>query len=116
MLLRDKRDRASAEAFFRRALKRTGVVPHTVVSDHHRPYLTTVATTTPPARHIRAGLHRAREEMTQPIERSPVATRDRWRGARGLKSGATGQHFLAGVEGLHALRRGYIKCKNLDFM
>jgi putative transposase len=113
MLLRDKRDRASAEAFFRRALKRTGMVPHTVVSDHHRPYLKAVATTTPTARHIRTGLHRAREETTKPIARSHVAIRDRLRGARGLKSVATGQHFLAGFEGLHTLRRGYVKLRAL---
>jgi len=38
ILLRDKRDRASAAAFFRRTLDRTGVPPHMVVSDHHQPY------------------------------------------------------------------------------
>jgi transposase-like protein len=113
ILLRDKRDRASAEAFFRRALKRTGVVPHTVVSDHHQPYLKAVATTAPTARHIRTGLHRARGETTKPIERSHVATRDRLRGARGLKSVATGQRFLEGFEGLYALRRGYVKLRAL---
>jgi len=37
VLLRDKRDRASAEAFFRRALSRTAVVPNQGVSDHHQP-------------------------------------------------------------------------------
>jgi transposase-like protein len=37
ILLRDKRDRTSAEAFFRQALSRTGTRPHTVISDHHQP-------------------------------------------------------------------------------
>src|SRR5215813_7020877 len=37
VLLRDKRDRASAEAFFRHALARTAVVPNQGVSDHHQP-------------------------------------------------------------------------------
>jgi hypothetical protein len=64
-------------------------------------------------RHIRTGLHRAREETTEPIARSHVAIRDRLRGARGLKSVATGQHFLAGFEGLHTLRRGYVKLRAL---
>jgi hypothetical protein len=62
---------------------------------------------------FRTGLHRARGETTKPIERSHVAIRDRLRGARGLKSVATGQRFLEGFEGLHALRRGYIKLRAL---
>jgi putative transposase len=113
ILLRDKRDRASAEAFFRNALRRTGASPHIVVSDHHRPYIKAVATTLPTAHHIRAGLHRARGETTKPIERSHIATRDRLRGARGLKTTATGQRFLECFEGLHALRRGSIKLRAL---
>src|SRR5262245_42840741 len=113
ILLRDKRDRASAEAFFRRALRRTGVVPHTVVSDHHRPYLKAVATTVPTARHIRTGLHRTKGETTKPIERSHIATRDRLRCTRGLKMVTTGQRFLECFEGLQSLRRGYVKLRGL---
>lgn len=79
MLRRDKRDRVSALAFFRRALSRTGTSPHTVVSAHHRVYSKAVATTVPTARHIRTGLHRARGETTKPIDRSHIATRDRLR-------------------------------------
>ncbi|HKA54853.1 MAG TPA: DDE-type integrase/transposase/recombinase [Candidatus Binatia bacterium] len=76
MLLRDKRDRASAIAFFRRALRQTGMSPHTLVSDHHRPSIKAVTTTAPAARHIRTGVHRARGETTKPIARSHIATRD----------------------------------------
>jgi putative transposase len=36
VLLRDKRDRASAEAFFRQALARTEVTPTAVITDHHQ--------------------------------------------------------------------------------
>jgi transposase-like protein len=111
--LREKRDRASAAAFFRRALGRTGMAPHTVVSDSHQPYTKAVATTAPGARHIRTGLHRARGETTKPIERSHVATRDRLRCSRGLKTLATGQRFLECFEGLQALRRGYVKLRAL---
>ena len=113
ILLRDKRDRASAIAFFRRAVSRTGITPHTVVSDHHRPYIKAVATTAPTAHHIRTGLHRARGETTNPIERSHIATRDRLRSARGLKTVATGQRFLDCFEGFQALRRGYVKLRAL---
>ena len=113
ILLRDKRDRASAMAFFRRSLRRTGTSPHTVVSDHHRAYIKAVAITAPTARHIRTGLHRARGETTKPIERSHIATRDRLRSARGLKTVGTGQRFLECFAGLQALRRGYVKLRAL---
>src|SRR5262245_32755080 len=103
ILLRDKRDRASAEAFFRRALGQTGTSPHTVISDHHQPYLKAVAHMLPSTCHIRTGLHRAKGETTKPIERSHVPTRDRLRGTRGLKTVVTGQRFLECFEGLHAL-------------
>ena len=77
ILLRDKRDRASAEAFFRRALSRTGIPPHTVISDHHQPHPKALAAAVPTARYIRTGLHHAKGQTTKPIERSHVATRDR---------------------------------------
>ena len=66
LLLRDKRDRASAEACFRRTLSRTGLAPHTVVSDHHQLDSKAVADLVPPARHIRPGLPRAKGETTNP--------------------------------------------------
>jgi DDE domain len=113
MLLRAKRDRARAEALFRRALSRTGITPRTVVSDHHQPYIKAVASVAPLARHIRTGLHRARGETTKAIERSHVATRDRLRGMRGLKTVATGQRFPDCVAGLPALRRGPVKWRAL---
>jgi putative transposase len=113
VLLREKRDRASAEAFFRRALRQTGVVPKRVVSDHHQPYVKAIAATAPTACHIRTGLHRARGDTTKAIERSHIATRDRLRCARGLKTLITGQRFLESFEGLQALRGGYVKLREL---
>ena len=64
VLLRDKRDRASAEAFFRQALARTEVTPAAVITDHHQPYVKAVATVIPLARHVRTGLHRRRGYTT----------------------------------------------------
>ena len=106
VLLRDHRDRASAEAFFRQAIERTGVVPDAVVTDHHQPYIKAVATICPGALHIRTGLHRASGETTKAIERSHVPTRDRLRNSRGLKRTETGQRFLEGYEAVRHLRRG----------
>ena len=70
VLLRDKRDRASAEAFFRQALERTDVTPKTVISDHHQPYVKATATVLPFVRHVRTGLHHRRGYTTQSVERS----------------------------------------------
>ena len=113
MLLRDKRNRASAEAFFRQALARTEVTPKAVITDHHQPYVKAVATVIPLAHQVRTGLHRRRGYTTQPVERSHVPTRDRLRGARGLRTVHTGQRFLESFEGLHALRRGDVKLRVL---
>src|SRR5918911_4607000 len=64
VLLREHRDTASAQAFFRQAIERTGVIPREVATDHHQPYIKAIATTCPGAQHIRTGLHRARGETT----------------------------------------------------
>src|ERR687886_506564 len=106
ILLRDHRDTASAQAFFRQAIERTGVMPHEVITDRHRPYIKAVATACPGARHIRTGLHRARGETTKAVERSHVPIRDRLRNSRGLKRTETGQRFLEGFEAVRHLRRG----------
>src|SRR5918911_3480726 len=106
VLLSEHRDTASAEAFFRQAIERTGVIPDAVVTDHHRPYIKAVATICPAAQHIRTGLHRARGETSKAVERSHVPTRDRLRNSRGLKRIETGQRFLEGYEAMRHLRRG----------
>ena len=112
-LLRDKRDRVSAEAFFRRAVAHTEVKPKAVMTDHHHPYVKVVATVIPFARHVRTGLHRHRGYTTQPVERSHVPTRDRLRVERGLRTVPTGQKFLESCEAFHALRRGTVNLRVL---
>ena len=113
VLCRDHRDTESAQAFFRRTLGSTGLIPTTVVSDHHQPDVPAVQEVCPDAQHVRTGLHRARGETTKPIERSHVFTRDRLRASRGVKTLATGQRFLEGFEALHALRRGHTRLTDL---
>ena len=102
VLLRDHRDTASAEAFFRQAIERSGVMPREIVTDHQQPYVSAVTTMCPGARHSRTGLHRARGETTKAIERGHVPTRDRLRNSRGLKRTETGQRFLEGYEAVPA--------------
>ena len=99
VLLQDKRDRASAEAFFRQALARADVTPKAVITDHHQPYVKAVAAVIPFARHIRTGLPRRRGYTTQPIG--------------GLRAVHTGQWFVESFEAFHALRRGRAKLRTL---
>ncbi len=90
-----------------------GIRPKVVITDHHQPYVKAVATVIPSARHVRTGLHRRRGYTTQPIERSHVPTRDRLRGARGLRTVGSGQRFVESFEAFHALRRGMVKLRLL---
>jgi transposase-like protein len=113
VLLRDKRDRASAEAFFRRALSRTEVTLKAVIPDHHQPYVMAVTSVITLAHHVRTGLHRCCGYTTQPVERSHVPIRDRLRGTRGLRAVPTGQRFVESFEAFHALRRGTVKLRLL---
>ncbi len=106
VLLRDHRDTASAEAFFRQAIARAEMSPEEVITDYHQPYVKAIASTCPGAQHVRTGLHRARGETTKAIERSHVPMRDRLRNSRGLKRTGTGQRFLEGFEAVRHLRRG----------
>jgi hypothetical protein len=83
------------------------------VSDHHQPYIKAVQGVFPKATHIRTGLHRARGETTTCVERSHIATRDRLRSSRGVKTLAAGQRFFEGFEAVQALGRGHIHLERL---
>ncbi len=109
VLLREKRDLESAEAFFKQAIKRRGVVPDEVITDKHRAYLQAVRRHAPKAKHRRTGLHRKRALTTKPVERSHVPIKDRLRSMRGLASIETGQRLLEGVELAQAVRRGDVR-------
>jgi len=111
-LLREKRDRESAEAFFEQATKRRGVVPDEVITDKHRAYFRAVKRHAPNAKHRRTGLHRKRALTTKPVERSHVPIKDRVRAMRSLGSVLTGQHLLEGIELAQAVQRGDICLPN----
>ena len=107
VLFREHRDTASATAFFRQALARTGWHPTLGIRDHHQPCIKAIQEGLPAAEHVRTGLHRASGETTKPIERSHDFARDRLRVTRGLKTLATSRRFFESFEGLHALRQGH---------
>lgn len=98
----------SAEAFFKQAIKRRGMVPDEVVTDKHRSYLRAVRQHAPNATHRRTGLHRKRALTPKPSERSHVPVKDRLRSMRGLSSVETGRRLLEGVELAQAVQRGDI--------
>ena len=83
VLLRERRDLASAQACFRRARATAETRPTAIVTDHHQPYVRAAEQNLPGSLHIRTGLHRLIGETTKPIERSHIATRDRLRAPPG---------------------------------
>ena len=94
---------ASAQAFFRRTRATAVTRPAAIVTNHHQPYVRAARQNLKGSLHIRTGLHRLTGETTKPIERRHIATRDRLRARRGLKTTATGQRFLEGFEAVQAL-------------
>jgi transposase, IS6 family len=109
VLLREHRDRASAEAFFQQALDRCGGTPERIITDKHQAYMGAVRRHLPAAEHVRTGLHRARGVTTKPIERSHVPVKDRLRPMRGLQSVRTGQCLIESVELARSVHRGFIR-------
>ena len=101
------------QAFLRPARATAETQAAATVTDHHQPYVRTVPQNLPGSLHIRTGLHRLTGETGKPIERSHIATRDRLRASRGLKTTATGQRFLEGFEAVQALRRGDVSLRCL---
>ncbi len=106
VLLRERRDLASARAFFAQAIRRRCVRPEHVVTDKHRAYVRAVRRPARRAVHTRTGSHRARGETTKAIERSHVPIKDRLRPMRGFQSVLSARRLLEGIEAVQAIRRG----------
>ena len=109
VLLRERRDLASARALFAQAIRRRRVTPKQVVTDKHQAYVRAIRRHARRAVHTRTGLHRARGETTKAVERSHVPIKDRLRSMRGLQSIASGQRLLEGIEAVQATRRGELR-------
>ena len=104
-LLRERRDLASARAFFVQEIARRGVRPAVVVTDKHPAYRRAIRRHARGARHVPTGLHRAREETTKPIECSHVPIKDRPRPKQGLQSIRTGRWVVETVEAMQTVHR-----------
>jgi transposase-like protein len=106
VLLRARRDLASARACFAHAIRRRRVRRAHVVTDKHQPSVRAIRRHARRAGHTRTGLHRARGATTKAIERSHVPSKDRLRPRRGLQSVPSGQRLPEGLEVIQAIRRG----------
>ena len=112
VLLREHRDLASAEAFFRRAVKSWVMEPDQVVSDHHQPYVKAVkgSCLAPPTFGlvcIGAGV-RPPKHRTQPRRHSgPAALLSRCQVCDRRAA------FLEGFEAIQALSRGDVLLRQL---
>jgi putative transposase len=84
-----RRDRAAAERFFRHLVKRTGTVPHTVITDRLRSYSAALPHVLPRARHRRG------HWLNNRAENSHQPTRERERRMRRFKSCQQAQRFLS---------------------
>jgi transposase, IS6 family len=105
VLLREQRDRASAQAFFEQTMRRRGSTPVVVITDKHQAYMRAIQQQARTALHIQSGLHRVCGVTTKAIERSHVLTKDRLRPMRGLGGMATGGRLLEGIEVAQGIRR-----------
>ncbi|MGN6361866.1 MAG: DDE-type integrase/transposase/recombinase, partial [Thermomicrobiales bacterium] len=107
VLLRARRDLASARAFSVLATYRRRATPDEIITDKHPAYVRAVREEVPGATHTQSGLHRASRPDTKAIERPHVPTKNRLRPMRGLQSIRTGQRDRGG-ELARAVQRGQI--------
>ena len=114
VLLRSRRDLASARAFFAQAIVRRSSRPSVVITDKHTAYPRAIREQVPHARHTQTGLHQANGPTCLPIERSHVLIKDRIRPMRGLQSICTGQSLVEGIELAGAIRRGDVQLGSLQ--
>jgi putative transposase len=89
ILVQARRDRAAAELFFRHLIKKTNIVPHTVITDRLRSYSAALPRVLPRVRHKRG------HWLNNRAENSHQPTRERERRMRRFKSRRQAQQFLS---------------------
>ena len=99
----ERRDAGAADAFFRDALRETGVTPHRVTRDKAAVYPPAPAVVLPDVEHATG----TREQ--QAIERDHQHVKGRIRGMRGFKSAHCTTVFTRGHGFMHNLRDGFYR-------
>jgi putative transposase len=94
ILVQDRRDKAAARRFFRRLLKRTGVVPRVIVTDKLRSYGAAHREIMPCVE------HRQSTYLNNRAENSHQPTRQRERAMKGFRSVSGAQRFLSAFSGI----------------
>ncbi|MEE1806967.1 IS6 family transposase [Streptomyces sp. BE133] len=94
ILVQNRRDKAAARRFFRRLLKKTGVVPRVVDTDKLRSYGAAHREIMPSVE------HRSHKGLNNRAENSHQPTRQRERAMKGFRSVAGAQRFLSAFSGI----------------
>jgi transposase-like protein len=101
------RDLAAAEAFFRRTIGSTGCVPEHVVTDKAAFYPSAIHAHAPDAKHTATGFYN-RVISTNRCERNHGYLKSRLRPMRGLKSVACARRWLAALDAMQVIERGFV--------
>ncbi|MEZ3183128.1 IS6 family transposase [Streptomyces pimonensis] len=94
ILVHNRRDKAAAQRFFRRLLKKTRTVPRVIVTDKFRSYGAAHREIMPSVE------HRSHKGLNNRAENSHQSTRQRERAMRGFRSVGAAQRFLAAFSGI----------------
>ncbi|MEV0696082.1 IS6 family transposase [Streptomyces sp. NPDC050388] len=94
ILVQNRRDKAAAQRFFRRLLKRTGAVPRLILTDRLRSYGAAHREVMPSVE------HRSHKGLNNRAENSHQPTRQRERAMKGFCSTGGAQRFLAAFSGI----------------
>jgi putative transposase len=94
ILVQNRRDKTAARRFFRRLLKRTGVVPRVILTDNLRSYGAAHREVMPSVE------HRSHKGLNNRAENSHQPTRQRERAMKGFRSVCGAQRFLSAFSGL----------------
>ncbi|MFD3622326.1 IS6 family transposase [Streptomyces sp. NPDC058676] len=94
ILVQNRRNKAAARRFFRRLLKKTGVVPRVIVTDKLRSYGAAHREIMPSVE------HRSHKGLNNRAENSHQPTRQRERAMKGFRSTGGAQRFLSAFSGI----------------
>jgi putative transposase len=94
ILVQSRRDKAAARRFFRRLLKKTGMVPRVIITDKLRSYGAAHREVMPSVE------HRSHKGLNNRAENSHQPTRQRERAMKGFRSAGAAQRFLSAFSGI----------------
>ena len=103
VLLSEKRDKAAAQAFFRSARAVTSSIPERVTTDGHKAYPRAIKVELGEAVH-----HRTSRYLNNHLEQDHRAVKREVKPMLGFKSFWSARCTIAGIEVMHAIRKGQL--------